>query len=139
MTNNINVANNLRLYQSFEVAIAGGVVRPSDGGIVGEATIDFINQFRVDYAVIGASAIDPDGSLLDFDFREVKVAQAIISNARHVILVVDSTKFERRAPVVIAQMAQVDTLVTDRITEPSIRRICAEGDVRIIETALQSR
>ncbi|MZR31371.1 DeoR/GlpR family DNA-binding transcription regulator [Sneathiella litorea] len=135
VTNNINVANNLRLYPSFEVAIAGGVVRHSDGGIVGEAAIDFINQFRVDYAVIGASAIDPDGSLLDFDFREVKVAQAIITNARHVILVADSTKFKRRAPVVIAQLAQVDTFVTDKITEPSIRRICAEGDVRVIETA----
>lgn len=135
VTNNINVANNLRLYPSFEVAIAGGVVRHSDGGIVGEAAVDFINQFRVDYAVIGASAIDPDGSLLDFDFREVKVAQAIISNARHVILVADSTKFERRAPVVIAQLAQVDTLVTDRVTEPSIRSICAEGDVRIIEAS----
>jgi len=97
VTNNINVANSLRLYPSFEVAIAGGVVRPSDGGIVGEAAIDFINQFRVDYAVIGTSAIDPDGSLLDFDFREVKVAQAIISNARHVVLVADSTKFDRRA------------------------------------------
>jgi DeoR family glycerol-3-phosphate regulon repressor len=135
VTNNINVANNLRLYPSFEVAIAGGVVRHSDGGIVGEAAVDFIKQFRVDYAVIGASAIDPDGSLLDFDFREVKVAQAIISNARHVILVADSTKFERRAPVVIAQMAQIDTFVTDRVTDPGMRRICTEGDVRIIEVS----
>jgi DeoR family glycerol-3-phosphate regulon repressor len=72
------------------VVIAGGVVRGSDGGIVGEAAMDFIRQFKVDYAVIGASAIDHDGSLLDFDFREVKVAQAIIANARHVILVSDS-------------------------------------------------
>jgi len=135
VTNNINVANSLRLYPTFEVTIAGGVVRQSDGGIVGEAAIDFINQFRVDYAVIGASAIDPDGSLLDFDFREVKVAQAIIANARHVILVADSTKFTRRAPVKIATLTQIDTFVTDRITEPSIRRICADGDVRVIETS----
>ena len=135
VTNNINVANSLRLYPSFEVAIAGGVVRPSDGGIVGEAAIDFINQFRVDFAVIGTSAIDLDGSLLDFDFREVKVAQAIIANARHVILVADSTKFARRAPVVIAKLKQVDTFVTDRITEPSIRQICDEGDVRVIEAS----
>lgn len=136
VTNNINVANNLRLYPSFEVAIAGGVVRHSDGGIVGEAAIDFFNQFRVDYAVIGVSAIDPDGFLLDFDFREVKVAQTIIANARHVILVADSTKFARRAPVKIARLTDVDTFVTDRITEPSIREICAEGDVRVIEVAL---
>ena len=42
--------------------------------------------------VIGVSAIDGDGALLDYDYREVKVAQAIIANARHVILVADSSK-----------------------------------------------
>ena len=78
------------VYPQIEVVIAGGVVRGSDGGIVGEAAVDFIRQFKVDFAVIGASAIDDDGALLDFDFREVKVAQAIIANARHVILVSDS-------------------------------------------------
>jgi DeoR/GlpR family transcriptional regulator of sugar metabolism len=51
-----------------------------------------------------------DGALLDFDFREVKVAQAIIANARHVILVSDKTKFERTAPVRIGHLSQVEHL-----------------------------
>ena len=68
ITNNINVANMMRVYPQIEVVIAGGVVRGSDGGIVGEAAVDFIRQFKVDYAVIGASAIDQDGALLDFDY-----------------------------------------------------------------------
>ncbi len=138
ITNNINVANKLRIYPQFEVVIAGGVVRGTDGGIVGEAAVDFIRQFKVDYAVIGASAIDDDGALLDFDFREVKVAQAIIANARHVILVSDSTKFERTAPVRIAHLSQVHTFVTDRCLPDSIRRICRENDVQLIETAKTS-
>lgn len=136
ITNNINVANRMRIYPSIEVVIAGGVVRGSDGGIVGEAAVDFIRQFKVDYAVIGASAIDHDGALLDFDFREVKVAQAIIANARHVILVSDRTKFERTAPVRIGHLSQVNTFITDRCEIPSVRRICEEAEVRLIETAL---
>jgi len=135
ITNNINVANRMRVYPHFEVAIAGGIVRASDGGAVGEAAVDFIKQFKVDFAVIGASAIDADGALLDFDYREVKVAQAIIANARHIILVSDATKFERTAPVRIAHLGQVNTFITDRCTLPSIRRICAETEVRLIETA----
>ncbi|AOG10047.1 MAG: DeoR/GlpR family DNA-binding transcription regulator [Alphaproteobacteria bacterium] len=135
ITNNINVANRLRVYPSIEVVIAGGVVRGSDGGIVGEAAVDFIRQFKVDFAVIGVSAIDEDGALLDFDFREVKVAQAIIANARHVILVSDSSKFERTAPVRIGHISQVQTFITDNCPSSSIRDICAERDVRIIETA----
>ena len=134
ITNNINVANRLRIFPSIEVVIAGGVVRGSDGGIVGEAAVDFIRQFKVDYAVIGASAIDHDGALLDYDFREVKVAQAIIANARNVILVSDSTKFDRNAPVRIGHLSQVNTFITDRCPIASIHSICAEHDVQLIET-----
>ncbi|TKT80970.1 DeoR/GlpR family DNA-binding transcription regulator [Aquamicrobium sp. LC103] len=136
ITNNINVANRMRVYPSLEVVIAGGVVRGSDGGIVGEAAVDFIKQFKVDYAVIGASAIDEDGALLDYDFREVKVAQAIIANARHVILVADSTKFERTAPVRIGHISQVNTFITDICQVERIRALCVESEVRMIETAV---
>jgi DeoR family glycerol-3-phosphate regulon repressor len=133
ITNNINVANRLRVLDDIEIVIAGGVVRQSDGGIVGEAAVDFIRQFKVDYAVIGASAIDADGALLDYDFREVKVAQAIIANARHVILVADSTKFERTAPVRIAQISQVHTFITDQCDSPSLRTLCQQSGVVLVE------
>lgn len=135
ITNNINVANRMRVYPAIEVVIAGGVVRGSDGGIVGEAAVDFIKQFKVDYAVIGASALDHDGALLDFDYREVKVAQAIIANARHVILVSDSTKFERTAPVRIGHLSQVDTFITDRCDIAGVRKICQDSEVLLIEAA----
>jgi len=134
ITNNINVANRMRMFPQFEVVIAGGVVRSTDGGIVGEAAVDFIRQFKVDFAVIGASAIDDDGALLDYDFREVKVAQAIIANARHVILVADSTKFERTAPVRIAHLSQVHTFVTDHCVSEAFRKICVDSEVNLIET-----
>jgi len=108
-------------------------VRGSDGGIVGEAAVDFIRQFKVDYAVIGVSAIDPDGALLDFDYREVKVAQAIIANARHVILVADATKFERTAPVRIGHLSQVSTFITDICRVEAVRDICTGAGIRLIE------
>lgn len=135
ITNNLNVAGLMRPYSQIEVVVAGGVVRSSDGGIVGETAVDFIRQFKVDYAVIGVSAIDHDGALLDYDYREVRVAQAIISNAREVILVGDTTKIERTAPVRIGHLSQVDIFVTDRLNDARIRKICANSDVRIIETA----
>jgi DeoR family transcriptional regulator, glycerol-3-phosphate regulon repressor len=131
VTNNINAANILREVPTAEVVIAGGLVRHSDGGVVGEAAVDFIRQFRVDYAVIGTSAIDLDGTLLDFDFREVKVAQAIIETARETILVADAMKHSRRAPVRIGHLAQIDVFVTDQPPPQEIQNVCAESEVRI--------
>ncbi|WP_265518410.1 DeoR/GlpR family DNA-binding transcription regulator [Nitratireductor luteus] len=133
ITNNINVANRMRVYPSLEVIIAGGVVRGSDGGVVGEVAVDFFRQFKVDYAVIGVSAIDEDGALFDFDFREVKVAQAIIANARHVVLVSDSSKFDRAAPVRIGHISQVDTFITDRCPDSRFRAVCEEANVHLVE------
>jgi DeoR family transcriptional regulator, glycerol-3-phosphate regulon repressor len=133
ITNNINVANILYRHPHIEVIIAGGSVRRSDGGIIGEAAVDFIRQFKVDHAVIGASAIDEDGALLDFDYREVRVSQAIIGNARQVILVCDRLKFERSAPVRIGHLSQVNVFVTDELTSPAIGELCRTHGVQVIE------
>lgn len=136
VTNNINVANRLRINPEIEVVITGGTVRPEDGGVIGGAAVDFIRQFKVDYAVIGASAIDADGALLDFDLREVRVAQAIIENARKVILVADSNKFDRTAPARIADLSQIDFFVTDKCESKAIQNLCKKNEVELIETSL---
>lgn len=130
VTNNLNVAALLADHAQCEVIVAGGVVRPRDRGIVGEATVDFIRQFKVDIAVIGISSIEPDGTLRDFDFREVKVAQAIIGQAREVWLVADHTKFGRRAMVELAHVSQIDRLFTDAEPPEPLAAILRDAQVR---------
>jgi DeoR family glycerol-3-phosphate regulon repressor len=131
ITNNINVANILHAMPDIETIVVGGVLRHADGGIVGESATDFINQFKVDYAIIGASAIEEDGALLDFDYREVRVSQAIIANARTVVLVADHLKFERSAPVRIGHISQVDVLVTDSAPSDALAAVCAAAGTRV--------
>ena len=133
ITNNINVANILYRHPRIEVIIAGGPLRRTDGGIIGGAAVDFIRQFKVDHAVIGTSAIDEEGALLDFDYREVRVSQAIIGNARQVILVSDRLKFERSAPVRIGHIWQVDVFVTDQLSSAPVAELCRAQGVRVIE------
>jgi DeoR family glycerol-3-phosphate regulon repressor len=132
ITNNINIANTLRCSHAIKVMTAGGLVRHEDGGIVGDATEDFINQFKLDYAVIGCSAIEEDGTILDFDIREVRVTQAIIKNARSVVLVSDNSKFHRKAPVRLGNIDQIDCLVTDRAPPPSFMETCLRQHVEVV-------
>lgn len=113
ITNNLNVAAILSGNPDCEVIVTGGVVRTRDRGIVGEAAVDFIRQFRVDIALIGISGIETDGSLRDFDYSEVKVAQTIIAHSREVWLAADHTKFNRPAMVQLATLGQIDRLFTD--------------------------
>ncbi|SDZ80287.1 transcriptional regulator, DeoR family [Desulfuromusa kysingii] len=129
ITNNLNVAAILRSNPTFEIIIAGGIVRQRDGGITGEATIDFIRQFKVDFGIIGISAIDPDGTLLDFDYHEVRVAQAIIENSRQVFLATDHTKFDRNAMVRLGSIDQIDALFTDLYPTEHIVTLLAENNI----------
>jgi DeoR family glycerol-3-phosphate regulon repressor len=131
ITNNIHVATILMHCPRIDVIVAGGMLRRADGGIVGESTVDFIAQFKVDNAVIGASAIDDDGAMLDFDYREVRVAQAILGNARNIMLVSDAMKFTRSAPVRIGHLSQIDTFVTDRPPPESIVDLCRQRGVQL--------
>jgi DeoR family transcriptional regulator, glycerol-3-phosphate regulon repressor len=131
ITNNLHVATILAAQPHIDVMIVGGMVRRADGGIIGEQTVDMISQFKVDHAVMGVSAIDDDGSLLDFDPREVRAAQAILSNSRNVILVSDAMKFSRSAPVRIGHISQVDVFVTDRPPPETILELCKHKGVQV--------
>ena len=133
ITNNLHVASELHRSSAVEIFLTGGTVRQSDGGIVGAVTVEQIEQFRVDFAVIGTSAIDQTGTLLDFDIREVEISRAIVEHARKIILVSDSSKFSRSAPVRIAHLSEIDVFVTDRLPSPGVVQLCERCDVKVIE------
>ncbi len=132
ITNNINVASTLWPSRSIEVMIAGGTIRHSDGGIVGTSTEEFIDKFKPDFAIIGCSAIDDTGEFFDYDLREVRVTQAIIRQARSVILVTDSMKLDRRAPVKVGTLTDVDILVTDDGISDEFVEVCRQNNVDVI-------
>ncbi|MFC1886425.1 DeoR/GlpR family transcriptional regulator [Thermodesulfobacteriota bacterium] len=130
ITNNLNVATMLSGNENFELIVAGGTVRHRDCGIIGMSTIDFIQQFKVDYGIIGISGIDVDGALLDFDYREVRAARAIIENSRKVFLVADHTKFGRNAMVRLGSITEVTALFTDEKPPPPLVEIMAQADIQ---------
>lgn len=132
ITNNMNVANILVANESCEIMVAGGALRRSDGGLVGDLTSEFMAQFKPDYAIIGTSALDIDGDLLDFDVAEVRVSRAIARLARKAILVTDISKLDRSAPVRIISMAELDMVITDQVLPASLMQRCEEWGTRVV-------
>jgi DeoR family glycerol-3-phosphate regulon repressor len=104
ITNNLNVAMLLYRHPRIEVIVAGGAVRRADGAVIGSTAISLIGQFKVDYAIIGASAIDEEGALL-----------------------------RRSAPVRIAHLSQIQTFVTDAPLPAGLANICHHRGIEIVE------
>jgi len=137
ISNNVNVINSLSGSASKELILAGGTVRQSDGAIVGDAAVEFISRFKVDFAIIGASAMDDDGAVLDYDVREVSVARAILRNARTRILVCDNQKFERTAPVRICDISEINYFVTDRMPSREFQAACERSGTTILASEVE--
>ncbi len=131
VTNNLNVANILADAPSCDVIVAGGRLRRADGGLVGDLAALAIARFQVDFAVIGASAIDLSGNLLDFDPEEVRVSQQILAAARASIVVADAGKFTRKAPVRIGTLSGVDHFVTDRLPSERLAQDLQDTNTRL--------
>jgi DeoR family glycerol-3-phosphate regulon repressor len=132
VTNNMNVAHILTHNPNCDIFLTAGQVRRSDGGVVGNLATDTIAQFKFDIAVIGCSALDQDGDLLDFDIQEVSVSQAILRHARKTFLVADHSKFARRAPARIASLSQIDTFFTDAPLAPALAQRCHDWGTDVI-------
>lgn len=132
VTNNMNVANILTANPDCQIVVTGGQLRRSDGGLVGKLTGEAIAQFKFDLAVIGCSALDEDGDILDFDTQEVAASQTILAQARRVFLVADHSKLKRSAPARIGSLRSIDTIYTDQPLPGALASRCRDWGVRVV-------
>lgn len=132
VTNNLNIANILATNQSFEIILTGGVLRRSDGGLVGGLTADMVRQFKFDFSVLGCSAIDEDGDLLDFDGQEVLVSKTAIQRSRSVMVVADHLKLQRKAPLTICSLSEVGVWFTDGTLPETLKQECDRWGTKIV-------
>ncbi len=131
VTNNLNIANVLKSNAKSEVIITGGNLRKSDGALIGQPALETIKNFKFDLAILGCSALDREGNMLDFDTQEILVNQSIISQADKTFLLADHTKFLRKAPVKIAPLSIIDCFFTDNKLERELLEKCRSWNTEI--------
>jgi len=132
VTNSLAVAQTLVNRNNNRVFLAGGELRPHDGGAFGREAHDYLRQFRVDHAVLSAAAINASDGFMLFDMQEAEFSRAVIERADRAILAADATKFGRAAPIRIAEPDVFHTLVTDAPTPPDIAAMLASAGVAMV-------
>lgn len=137
ITNNLSVAMALSEEVSNRIILPGGELRLPDRDIIGNDVLDFFDRYRVEFAVFGAAGIAADGGLLEFHATEVRATQKLRKNAQKSLLVVDWSKFGRKAPALGDNIEDIDAIILDRRPGPEFapllervaeRLVFAEGD-----------
>ncbi len=144
ITNHVGVVWLFCQHTDFEIVLAGGMVRNRDLAIIGTMTAAYLADFRVAYGIFGVGAIDPDGNLLDYDYRDMRTSRAAMEIARRRFVVADSSKFAGDAMIRLGHLDEIDALFTDAPPPPEIRARLEESATRLVlaqepEAASQSR
>lgn len=132
MTNSLHIINSLsNLNKNYELLMTGGTFRPKSGsfhGALAEATFE---KFAFDKLLIGADGVDLELGLTTFN--EVHgVSKAMCNAAREIIVLTDSSKFNRRSPNIVCPLSKINTIITDGNLDSSIYQTLINRGIQVI-------
>lgn len=132
VTNSIFVAQMLATRNGNKVFLAGGALRPHDGGAFGAEALDLVSRFNVEFAVFSIGAMNAEMGFMLHDFEEAGIARIAARNARVSIVVTVGDKFGKRAPVLLDHDKTIDLLVTDSRPPEEIRQMLTDQGVELV-------
>ena len=112
------------------VYLPGGEIRGTEPSLVGDMARRQLEDFRFDWAFLGASGIADDG-IYDYSLDDSEIKHALIGRAEKVVALMDASKFNRLSVVRICQLSAIDMLITDRAPDETLAAKLKAAGVRI--------
>lgn len=137
VTNSLAVANTLATRNNNRVFLAGGELRPDNGGSLSIETLKFVRQFNVQFAIHSLDAVDAEIGFMLHDPIEAELMFEVTRRAQTKILLADSEKFGRRAPIIVEDPSVFDLLITDTHPSADIADMLARNDIALMDPSQQ--
>lgn len=131
ITNSISIGLEAAEQGQARVLIAGGVLRPSSLELVGSLAESTLKLVNVGTAVIGADGFSARGGLTTHDEIEARTNYALIERAQRVIVAIDSSKIGHMTLAQMADVSEVQVLVTDSGAPENEIRALREAGVEV--------
>jgi DeoR/GlpR family transcriptional regulator of sugar metabolism len=113
VTNSPPVASVLANHPKAGVMLVGGRLLKDSQVAVGAAAVEAFHTVRADICVLGICSLHPDVGVTTPDDEEAYVKRAMVASAGEVIALATADKLRMASPWVVAQLADIDHLVTD--------------------------
>ena len=134
ITNAMNIATELMNYKRFDVVLLGGNVRINSHSTVGPLALSVLRNFSRYKLFLGVDSFSIENGVSTPSLEEALLNQIMIQQADKGIAVFDSSKFNKRSFVHIADADQIDCIITDRAIPPGMSsKLKTVGiDIRIV-------
>lgn len=121
LSNDFGVLSILAKKSNIQVFMLGGHLRRRNMALYGGQTIDALNDLHVDKLFLGVDGFDLQRGITTHYEPEAMLNRKMVSVAKSVIAVTDSSKFGRSCLHRIIDISEIEALVTDRDAPEYIR------------------
>lgn len=117
---------------NVEVLQLGGLIRPNSSSVMGDYAMSMLNDISCGVFFLGVDGIDLDFGISISNLTEAALNQKMIDTAQTVVVLADSTKFDRRGLGRICSLEQVHYIITDRNVSANTVKAIKERDIQMI-------
>ncbi len=122
ITNGLKTASILAEIGGIEVYSTGGRLRTNAMSFTGNQAMEFVRNFNADMAFISCRGVDPEVGITDSDESEASLKRIYMQNAKHIILMCDSSKLGKRYFCKVGPIESVHKIITNGQLPPEYHR-----------------
>ncbi|MBB3773760.1 DeoR family glycerol-3-phosphate regulon repressor [Angulomicrobium tetraedrale] len=131
-TNSLDIASTLVASPGIVVRLTPGILRRSDNATIGHDTVSYVERFAFDLAFLGIGACDSVLGWMDFDEDEAALRRAAYKLSARSVVLIDSSKFGRRAAVRTFDIDQSLIVVTEKTPTSDFFEVFTKKGLKIL-------
>jgi len=128
----LKVALELSTRPNVEVLQLGGLIRPNSSSVAGSYAEKILAEISCGILFLGVDGIDLDFGFSITNIAEATLNQKMIETAQKLVIMADSTKFDRRGLGKVCTFDQVNYIVTDNKVSPQTVKMIEDKGVKVI-------
>ena len=136
VTNSLPVGTLFAGSDTADLVMVGGYVHARTGVLLGPYANQMLAELKVQKAMLSVAGLNEDG-FYNSNLLLVETERAMMAAADEVIVLVDSTKFDRSSLAHLCDLGEIDTLVVDDAITPEWRQRLEAAGVTVVVAASQ--
>lgn len=137
LTNSLPIAQHLLYNSKNTITLPGGTIYRDQDIILSPFEDDISRHFHARRMFMGAQAISRLG-IMEADPQIIRAEKRFIEQADELVVLADSSKFEKRSGLIITTLEHVHTVVTDENISDSAANMLDQAEVKVIAASLNS-
>lgn len=131
ITSSVKVSLSLCYNPNIEIIQLGGIMRKNSVSVIGYYAENVLQSLSCNKLFLGVDGIDLEYGLTTSDMSEARINQQMIEAAQKVIVLTDSTKFEKRGFCKICDINRIHHIITDKNAPSNIIEMIRERDIEV--------